>query len=140
MVKVPECQGSKPNLSKFFVEELNIFLTVSRATRPMAPNRINDNHLSNTWLHVGHLNLRIFRSRVILTRRPRYLSKKTYGKYKSVLPGKTSVFALMACMAALKSPLYGSCFEQSPDCQVYNITSKFSGSKRRQLFDSTWLR
>jgi hypothetical protein len=55
--------------------------------------------------------------------------RKAYGKYKSVFPGKTSVFALMACMAALKSPLYGSCFEQSPACQVYNITSRFSGSK-----------
>jgi hypothetical protein len=32
----------------------------------------------------------------------------TYGKYKSVFPGKTRVLALIACMAALKSPLYGS--------------------------------
>jgi hypothetical protein len=29
----------------------------------------------------------------------------TYGKYKSVLHGRTSVFALIACIAALKSPL-----------------------------------
>jgi hypothetical protein len=39
---------------------------------------------------------------------------------------------LIACMAALKSPLYGSCLEQSPVCQVYSIVRRFSGSNTYQ--------
>jgi hypothetical protein len=54
--------------------------------------------------------------------------KKAYGKYRSVLHGKTKVFALMARIAASKSPLYGSCWEQSPVCHVCSMTSRFSGS------------
>lgn len=33
----------------------------------------------------------------------------TYGKYRSVCAGRTSAFALIPCIAAWKSPLYGSC-------------------------------
>jgi hypothetical protein len=34
----------------------------------------------------------------------------------------------MPFIEAAKSPLYGSCAEQSPACQVYNIVHMFSGS------------
>ncbi len=57
-----------------------------------------------------------------------FSSDGAYGKYKSVFPGRTRVFALMPCIASSKLPLYGSCREQSPLCQVCNIVSMFSGS------------
>lgn len=46
------------------------------------------------------------------------ISISSYGKYKSVLAGKTNVFALIDDKAFSKSPLYGSCLETSPFCQV----------------------
>ena len=63
-----------------------------------------------------------------------YSSEGTYGKYKSVFPGRTRVFALMPCMAFSKLPLYGSCREQSPLCQVCSIVSMFSGSGKSVSF------
>jgi hypothetical protein len=55
--------------------------------------------------------------------------RTAYGKYKSVLEGATKVFALIACMAALKSPLYSSCFDTSAVCHVHSMASMFSGSE-----------
>lgn len=52
----------------------------------------------------------------------------TYGKYRSVLHGRTRALALIAFIAAAKSPLYGSCFETSAVCQVRSMVSIFSGS------------
>lgn len=52
----------------------------------------------------------------------------TYGKYRSVFPGKTSILALIAPIAAAKSPLYGDWLETSPEAQVWSIVRRFSGS------------
>lgn len=115
--------------------ELNLHLIsgewISR-TYPMAPYARENFHSTNTFSHVCNLDFWILRTEKVSSWSWTGWSL-AYGKYRSVWPGSTSIFALMACMEARKSPLYFSWLLQSPACHVKSMVSKFSGSTTSAL-------
>jgi hypothetical protein len=129
---------------KSLIKPLPILFAIAWATSPMSPNRRKYIKFADSFSHICDFDFRVLgsvvyqiglvmpdfsKTRKVKGREERRV-KGTHGKYRSVFAGKTSILALIACIAALKSPLYGSCFETSAACHVSSIVSIFSGSEQ----------